>query len=272
MGLWTIPRHLNLRQARERVRFFVKSEVSIAWKFAGQFILTSSWAYVIQYLMAIVLTIAAIGVFNLAVLAMGPLSVAAVGLQSAMISVAAKKFRDNASKTLRFIFLVATATAAVTALWMLLIYAIPVHDLKKALGPTWPQARSILLWVGLGVTISQWSGAGAAGLRALRAGKANLWLAVVLVPGLLVPVMVGAELNGLHGAVVGFAIANGIVALLTWITLRWSAHRFVAAGGSEGIDDAGRGSSDEVDALTELHPEAMVDPVFGIPMTTPTTS
>jgi O-antigen/teichoic acid export membrane protein len=225
VGIWTLRRNLHLRHAGAQLRFWLQSEGSIGWKFAGQFMLSSSWSYVIFFLLAFVLSVSAIGIFKLGQLAMGPLSVASVGLQSAMISMAAKKFPAQPIKTLRFIFGVASGTAVVTAAWMLLAFYAPIHFMTKALGPTWPEARHIVIYVGLGYIIASWTGAGAAGLRALRAAKENLWLAFVLIPFLMVPCLLGANIDGLHGAVVGAVIANGFNCVFTWAVLVWAARR-----------------------------------------------
>jgi O-antigen/teichoic acid export membrane protein len=238
------------------LRFWFQSESSIGWRFAGQFLLNQSWAYAILYLLAFVLTVGAIGIFRLCQLAMGPVSVASVGLQSAMISMAAKKFAIDPGRTLRLIFAVASGTAAVTAGWMFLVYLAPVHDVRTVLGPTWPQARSIFLIIGTGVVITAWGGAGAAGLRALRAAKESLWLAAALVPFLLVPALVGAKVHGLHGAAIGALISYTIVTVATWVVLIWTAKKY---HGVPRPDDAGDGDGD-AGAQAETPDEA---PVLG---------
>jgi O-antigen/teichoic acid export membrane protein len=225
VGVWTIRRHLSLKGVRDQLRFWLKSEGSVGWKFAGQFLLSSSWSYVIFFLLAFVLSVSALGVIKLGQLAMGPLSVASVGLQSAMIAMAAKKFPYHPMRTLKFIFAVATGTAVVTTAWMLLAYFAPLHFMRNLLGPTWPEARHVVIYVGLGFVIASWTGAGAAGLRALRAAKENLWLALFLVPFLITPPMVGAYVDGLHGAVVGAVFSNAFNCIFTWIVLVWAAKR-----------------------------------------------
>jgi O-antigen/teichoic acid export membrane protein len=230
VGLWTARSHLTLTEVRSLLRFWIHSEGSIGWKFAGQFLLSSSWSYVIFYVLAFVLSVAALGVIKLAQLAMGPLSVASVGLQSAMIAMAAKKFPLQPKRTLRFIFFLATGTAAVTTGWTLLVYFLPVHPMTKALGPTWPSARHVVIYVGLWFIIGSWTGAAAAGLRALRAAKENLWLAVVLIPFLFVPPLVGAEMGGLHGAVIGAVFSNVFSCIFTWAVLIWAARRVKVPG------------------------------------------
>jgi O-antigen/teichoic acid export membrane protein len=243
VGLWTVPTHFPFRGKRGLLRFWFESESSIGWRFSGQFLLNQSWAYAILYLLAFVLSVGAIGIFRLSQLAMGPVSVASVGLQSAMISMAAKKFAVNPGRTLRLIFLVATGTAVVTAGWMLLVYFAPVHDVRTVLGPTWPKARGIFLYIGLGVTITAWGGAGAAGLRALRAAKESLWLAAALVPFLLVPAMVGAKLHGLNGAAIGALISYTIVTVVTWIVLIWVTRKYHGVPRpDDGVDGATTGA------------------------------
>jgi hypothetical protein len=237
VGLWTLRQHLARKDIKHLLRFWRDSEGAVGWRFAGQFALSSSWSYVIFYLLAFVLSVGALGIFKLAQLAMGPLSVASVGLQSAMISMAAKKFPVHPMRTLRFIFMVASGTAVVTAAWMFAVYFAPVHAMTKALGPTWPQARHVVIYMGLCFVIASWTGAGAAGLRALRAAKENLWLAVVLIPFLIVPPMVGAEMNGLTGAAFGAVVSNIFNCIFTWVVLVWATRRL--KNQTEGRTDAG---------------------------------
>ncbi|HEY1828514.1 MAG TPA: hypothetical protein VGF87_10855, partial [Acidimicrobiales bacterium] len=225
VGLWTIHQHLTTKGVRPLLRFWVKSEGSIGWKFAGQFLLSQGWPYFIFFLLAFVLSVGDIGIFKLGQLAMGPLSVASVGLQSAMIAMTAKRFPYEPMKTLRFIFYMATGTAAVTAAWMFLVYYLPVHVMTTVLGPTWPQARHIVIYCGLMYIIASWTGAGAAGLRGLRAAKENLWLAIVMLPFLLVPAIIGAKIDGLVGACIGAVISNVFNAVFTWVVLIWAARR-----------------------------------------------
>jgi O-antigen/teichoic acid export membrane protein len=219
VGLWSTKDHLALRGVRGLLRFWRNSEVAIGWRFAGQFMLTQSWSYAILYLLVFVLSVSDIGIFKLAQLAMGPISVMAIGLQSAMISMTAKQFRVSPRRTLRFMFAVSSGTAVVTALWTALIYFLPVHLMTKALGPTWPHTRDIVLYIGAGFVLGAWSGAAAAGLRALRAAKESLQLALFMLPFLIVPPMVGAGLGGLRGAAIGAVIANAFTAVFSWIVL-----------------------------------------------------
>jgi hypothetical protein len=214
VGLWTVKDHLAMRGVRGLLRFWVDSESAIGWRFAGQFTLTQSWSYAILYLLVFVLSVSDIGIFKLAQLAMGPISVMAVGLQSAMISMTAKQFKVSPRRTLRFMFIVSTATAAVTALWTAMIYFLPVHLMTKALGPTWPHTREIVLYIGAGFVLGAWLGAAGAGLRALRAAKESLQLAA-----LIGPPMVGAIVDGLRGAAIGAVIAQAITAVCSWIVL-----------------------------------------------------
>jgi Na+-driven multidrug efflux pump len=120
---------------------------------------------------------------------------------------------------------VATGTAVVTAAWMFLAYFAPVHGMTKLLGPTWPQARHIVIYAGLCFVIASWSGVGAAGLRALRAAKTSLYLAVVLIPFLIVPPLVGAKLHGLVGAAFGAVISNVFICVATWVVLIWATRK-----------------------------------------------
>jgi hypothetical protein len=219
VGLVTLRSHLSYHGARDLIRFWVASERAVGVRFASQFMLVTSWTYFIFYLLVFVVSIDAVGQIKLAQLALGPVVVMAAGVQSALISLASKKFRADKGAALRFLLGVAIVTALVTGLWTLVFYSLPVHSVTRALGPTWPAARSVLLFMGLSFVFSAFSGIANAGLRSLRAARENLNLALVMLPFVFIPCMGGAAVDGARGFAIGLSIAQGIYAVLGWIVL-----------------------------------------------------
>ncbi len=203
------------------------SERAVGVRFAGQFMLVSSWTYFIVYLLVFVISVAGIGEFKLSQLSLGPITVMAVGVQSALIPLSAKRFQVSSHKAVRFLFLGGSATAAVTLAWTALIYALPPDTLTPIFGPAWPQARVIVPFMGLGFALAGFSGAATSGLRAMRAARENLRVALVMVPFQLVLCLGGAELYGTRGAAAGLVVAAAIYAVLGWWLLLKLAREFV---------------------------------------------
>ena len=79
VGLWTLPAHLTGRGSGQLLRFWDESERGVGLRFAGQFMLVTSWTYLIAYLLLLVLSLSAIGEFKLAQLALGPITVRLAG-------------------------------------------------------------------------------------------------------------------------------------------------------------------------------------------------
>jgi hypothetical protein len=226
VGLYTMRWHLARRGKDALLRFWVESEKAVALRFAGNFMLTASWLYFIFYLLVFVISIEAVGQIKLAQLALGPILVLATGVQTAMISIVAKRFRVNVRKALLFCFFAGLATASLTAAWTALIYFLPVQRATQLFGPVWPQARQILPIVGLSFVLGGFSGIATAGLRAIRAATANLWLAVAMLPLSFIPCVGGAALWGAAGFCWGLAFAFASYAVLGWIILLKQAHRY----------------------------------------------
>jgi Na+-driven multidrug efflux pump len=120
--------------------------------------------------------------------------------------------------------------SAATALWTVLIYFAPVHLITDILGPTWPKARQLVLYIGAGYVLSAMSGASNAGLRALRASKENLWLAVATLPFLFIPCLGGAARWGARGFAIGMIVAVGVYTAFSWIVLVRTAARYEVSG------------------------------------------
>lgn len=219
VGIWTLRAHLSISRPRELLQFWMKSERAVGVRFAGQFMLTSSWAYTVFYLLAFVVSLDAVGVVRLAQLAIGPLTVASAGVQSAMIPIAAKRFVVDRRDALRFLLIAGGVTAVATAAWSLGAFSLPVHVGTKLFGPSWPGARKVVLYIGLGFVLGGFSGASNAGLRALRAANANLKLAAAMVPFTFIPGLGLAAVDGARGFAVGVAISFGTYAIAGWYVL-----------------------------------------------------
>lgn len=242
VGVYTLWNHLSLRHPVQMVRFWFRSEKSVGLRFAGQWLLVSSWTYVAIYLFTLIFSLAVIGQFKLAQLAFGPMTVLTTGVATAMVALAARYFQIDVRRALRFVLLGIIGSSAITVVWTILVYVVPVHTFTKTLGPTWPIARTLVPLMGLAVVISSASSVVVAGLRSLRAAKENLRLAIAMVPILFSFTMVSGVLWGVKGAIVGICVGYGIYAVVGWLLLTRLSHRL----------DVDRRVSSEDDVVEEV--------------------
>jgi len=236
VGVYALWNHLSLRHPRQLVSFWFGSERSVGFRFAGQFLLSSSWASVVVYLFVFIFSIAVIGQFKLAQLAFGPVAVMVAGVLTALVAVASKSFRADVSRALRFVLLGGVVTAGIQLLWMMGVYFAPVDTMTKLLGPAWPQARHLVPLIGVVFAFVALSGAAAAGLRSIRAARENLHLAMVMVPILFTCCMVGGIVWGIEAAVAGLCIGYGIYAVVGWVLLVRAAGRYTPPAPGEELD------------------------------------
>ena len=229
VGLWTIHSHRvrgGLRALAEPIRFWLASERSVGVRFAGQFILSATWIYFIYYPLLFVLSVGDVGVIKLAQLVLGPITVLAAGMQSALVSLAARRFRANVTSALRFCAICGFAIAVATIAWTAFVYFLPIHQVTRVFGPTWPAARVVFPWMGLAFVFGSFSGMAVGGLRAIRAAAVNLWLAVLMLPISFALCLGGAALHGILGFSYGMAATFAVYAVLGWVALLAAARRF----------------------------------------------
>jgi O-antigen/teichoic acid export membrane protein len=232
VGLWTIHAHRvrdGFRRLGEPVRFWLTSERSVGIRFAGQFLLSATWIYFIYYPLLLVLSVEDVGVIKLAQLVLGPITVLAAGMQSALVSLATRRFRQHKAAALRFCASCGLAIALSTIGWTAFIYFLPVQQVVRVFGPTWPAARVVFPWIGLAFVFGSFSGMAVGGLRAIRAATVNLWLAVIMLPISFALCLGGAALHGVLGFSYGMAATFAVYALLGWIALVAAARKFEPA-------------------------------------------
>ena len=117
VGLWTLRAHAATSGRRRLLRFWDRSERGVGLRFAGQFMLVTSWTYFVSYLLLFVLPLASIGVFKLSQLALGPITVLLAGVQSALIALATKRFQIDAHKAVRFLLIGGIGSFVLTMVW-----------------------------------------------------------------------------------------------------------------------------------------------------------
>ncbi len=228
VGVYTLWNHLGRHDLRQLIRFWFRSERGVGFRFAGQWLLVSSWTYAAIYIFIAIFSVAVIGQFKLAQVAFGPITVLTQGIVTSMVALAARYFQVDVRKALRFVLLAGTATATVMLSWGALVYFIPVDAMTKALGPTWPAAHRMVPLMGLAFALTALSGAFAAGLRSIRAAKENLRLSIVMIPVLFGCSVTAGILWGVIAAIAGMCVGYAIYSAAAYSILVRCAHRITA--------------------------------------------
>jgi hypothetical protein len=244
VGLYAVRNHLSLRDVRGQVAFWFRSERAVGLRFAGQWLVASSWAYAAIYLFVLVFSVAVIGQFKLAQVVFGPITVMTQGIVTGLVAMAARYFQIDVRKSLRFVLIGGLAPAAVMLAWTAAVYFAPVHGMTKAFGSAWPDARRLVPLTGLAFALQALSMSAIAGLRSIRAAKENLRLAIAMVPVLAGFSLVAGVLWGVQAAIGGMCIGFGIYAITGWILLIHVAHRLIPGRGSD--PDEGASLADEL--------------------------
>jgi O-antigen/teichoic acid export membrane protein len=176
--------------------------------------------------LVLVISLGAIGLVKNLQLAGAPLFVLFTGVQSALVAIISRKLRQDLRQTFRFLHITAAVMTLTMAVWAVLVYATPPHDVAKVLGPIWIQARPYALWMGAAAAFSVTSSAYLVGLRAMRSAKDLLRLSIIMAPFQVVVPLVGAQLDGIHGLAVGTAIGGIILAIWSWRYMIRAGARF----------------------------------------------
>lgn len=246
VGLYAARTHITLRGAWRQLAFWFRSERHVGLRFAGQWALGGSWAYIGTYLFVLIFSLAVIGEFKLAQVAFGLVTVFSQGIVTGMVAMAARYFQVDVRKTLRFIAFGGLLTAGVMLAWTAVIYFTPVHTLTKALGPAWPAARRLVPLTGLAFALNGISSAAVAGLRSLRAASVNLRLALIMTPVMAVCTLVGGVVWGVQAAIAGVCVGTVIYIVAAWTLLIRVANRLKADGAAGAGVPASATDEDEV--------------------------
>jgi O-antigen/teichoic acid export membrane protein len=237
VGLYALWNHLVVQHHGQLVSFWFKSERSIGFRFAGQSMLLNVWTYAAIYLFIGIFSLSVVGEIKLAQLAFGPVTVMTVGMATAMVALASRYFQVNVKKALRFVIFGAFGTALLMLLYTVAVFALPVADMTKLLGVAWPGARALVPLTGLGVATLAIDAILVSGIRALRAAKESLRLALAALPVVFLLAIGGGVLWGVQAALAGACIGNGLYGLAALVVLIRTAHRIHPAEDPAGSED-----------------------------------
>jgi O-antigen/teichoic acid export membrane protein len=214
IGAATARPHLVLIGTLGRLRYWMANERNVGLRFSIQFMLNSGVSQACIYSLAVIVSVQAVGWIKLAQLALGPIAVIVTGAQSALIASGHQRWQSGPRALTRFISLAGIGMAGSALLWTILVYLMPLKVGSSLLGSAWPEARHLVLWIGIGLVLGNFAAAAAAGLRAMRAAREGLLLAVAMVPVTILTCLGGAATYGAKGFAIGTTISYFVLAIL----------------------------------------------------------
>jgi O-antigen/teichoic acid export membrane protein len=178
---------------------------------------------------------------------LGPTTVLAVGIVSFAIPEFSRRKDMSSATRLRAAYLLSGAVVGAGLLWGLVFFLLPDSVGAALLGETWHGARDILI-----LTIIQQAGAAATVgpscmLYALGRAKITFRVNLLLAPQLVIWPIVGLQLWGVRGAVVGYIITFWVTVPVWFRMLRRAVHEHAGADERDYAEDAEEGDYDDYD-------------------------
>jgi O-antigen/teichoic acid export membrane protein len=168
------------------------------------------------YVVGAIAGLAGVGGLRAAQTLLGPLQLLFSGVSSFVLPMMSR--RVAAGGHVRGpAMLTAGVAAAISLTWVTILMLIPTSAGVRLLGASWDGAREVLLATGVvSIAVSIAMG-GSLGLKALS--RSDFMLSVIMVQAPLIIGLgaIGAMMNGAAGAAVGFAIAQVVGAVLSWL-------------------------------------------------------
>lgn len=161
----------------------------------------------------------------------GPINIIYVGMLLTLVPQGARRLREDRPGVRPLMFRVSAAIAAVALLWTAALGILPMAAGRAILGDTWPQARPLLLPLGLAMTAGGLAVGPTAGLRSIGAARVALRARLFTLPAAILLPIAGAILADEVGFAVGFAVATWIAAGAWWVIFTRTLAGMVDAAG-----------------------------------------
>jgi hypothetical protein len=191
---------------------------STVWRFFSEFITARSAAHLVLVGLGAITGLGALGAVKASLVFFGVLNTLHMGLYMIVVPEGARS-RDDPAKLRRLLSTVAMGLAALAVVWSVGGLVLPDGLGRQLFGATWPDAKELMVPMGLAM-VAGGIGTGAfLGLRSLGDARRSLAARLYGTPWQVVCPLAGAVLGGALGFAIGFAIGRGIFTLLWWRAL-----------------------------------------------------
>lgn len=208
-------RALGVRPRPAATRSWLAAHRDLAPRFTAEFLTLSGAGRLLLYLLALLTTVAEVGVFRAGQVLYGPVNVVVAGAQSIGLAELRKLGSGQEERLQRVAGLVGLTAALAAVVWTVLLVASDVAG-RLLIGDLYPQVRALVIPLGIQQIASCVMLGPFLGLRASAAARESLRLRLRVTALILAASAAGALGGGARGAAVGMAAAQTVAAVLVW--------------------------------------------------------
>lgn len=208
-------RALGVRPKPAAASAWVAEHRDLAPRFAVEFLTLSGAGRLLLYMLALLTTVAEVGVFRAGQVLYGPVNVLVAGAQSIGLTELRRMGAGQEARLHRVAGLVGLTTALAALAWTALLLASDVAG-RLLIGGLYPPARTLVIPLGIQQIASCIMLGPFLRLRASAAARESLRLRLRVTLLVLTVSAAGALAGGAYGAAVGMAAAQTVAAALVW--------------------------------------------------------
>jgi O-antigen/teichoic acid export membrane protein len=205
---------------------WLREHRELAPRFLGEFAALNGSTHIATYGIGIVAGLTSVGAIRGATLLFGPFFVVYSAVNIVAIPEGVRLLRRSVRSLERGSAVLGLGLAVGAIAWAAIVYAIPRGIGTQLLGPSWPEARRVVLPTAAWVASSGIVTGGLVGLRSLGAARRSLKARLFTAPLIIAGGIGGAVAGGSVGAVTGMAIANSVGAVYFWLQLMDAVRRY----------------------------------------------
>jgi hypothetical protein len=209
----------------DEARQWLAAHWDLAPRYLAEGTTNSFGTQLVNYGVAGLLGLAAVGAIQAAGLLMGPYMVLIYGMGLVLLPEAVGLLRHTPHRLPRLCVLTSAVFSALAAAWgIALLVALPLGLGNALLGDLWRPTYPLVIPTTLYVVGFAATGGAGLGLHALGAARRSLRAAVLTTTAFVVCSLTGAAVGGSLGAVWGGAVASWLGAFVYWRELQGAVH------------------------------------------------
>jgi O-antigen/teichoic acid export membrane protein len=199
----------------DRTFSWLREQRDIAFRFFGEFVVSSGATQLSLFLIGVLTTLAELGRLRAGQMILGPLNVLFMGAGLVAVAEAARFLRESPEKMVRITRVVSVLLTTGTVGWALVALLLPDSVGQAVMGRNWEGGHALLLPLSIGATGFAVSYGAMTGLRALAAARWSLRARAFDAVATLLLSLSGAIMAGATGAAWGYATA-GCLRVMNW--------------------------------------------------------
>jgi O-antigen/teichoic acid export membrane protein len=214
----------------DRFLWWLREQRDLAFRFFGEFVVSSGATQLSLFLIGAVATLADVGRLRAGQMLLGPLNILFLGAGLVAVAETARLLAESPRKMDQAVRMVSALLTLGTVTWAAVALLLPAAIGEAVMGRNWVGGRALLLPLAIGATGHALASGPMSGLRALAAARSSLRARMFDAVFTLALGVTGAAVAGARGAAWGYAIA-GCLRVPNWLWHFHEARRSYSATG-----------------------------------------